>query len=148
MAKEKQFLEKFMRNEKFMTMIGSASDEEVVEIAKKAGYDIDPAELEKQLTEMREAMSTEIEEIDDGELDQAAGGRMFCGDTAPSGHEMGCILSYHGFDTCKARDWKCQKNFYCLEEHADLYIQQYGLCEGYFYCVQDIMRDFEMGLFD
>ena len=51
-------------------------------------------------------------------LDRVVGGMFGEGETAPDGHELGCLLSWHG------NDWQEEHKVYCHKE---------SLCDHHFY---------------
>ena len=52
------------------------------------------------------------------ELDRFSGGTFGDGETAPDGHEMGCVLSWHG------NNWQEKNKIYCSRQ---------SLCDKYFH---------------
>ena len=90
------------------------------EAAKRLGFDLTEEEIREGFKEVEEqrrkrtaAVTDEIENLPDNEVESAAGGMLWNGEDAPDGHEMGCMLTYHG------RDWQimnhvwCEKSYYC-----------------------------------
>ncbi len=105
--------------------IGSV--DEMVEFAREAGYNVTAEDLVGAETEARRLLSDESDKavnmvtLSSEELSSVAGGEFFTGEEASDGHEMGCILAYHG----KHFEEACVSNFYCMSNY---YMQQ--LCHG------------------
>lgn len=105
---EKKFLEKMMADDVLHAKVEAAPDQ-IAGIAAEAGFDINLADLEKAAKELRYASAPQIKELRKEEMDQVAGGVLWFGDDAPDGHEMGCVVAYHGYN------WSVENNTWCTE---------------------------------
>ena len=72
---------------------------DIVKAAVEAGYNVTEAELAEAEQELRKQVAqrtdAQSEELSPDKLENAAGGMFFFGETAPDGHEMGCLVLYH-----------------------------------------------------
>lgn len=109
----KAFIEKMNSDPALRAKLGSAVADNITEIAREAGFDTDAEEIERVFKQMRSESGDAPEEITPDQMDQVAGGAMFCGEDAPDEHEMGCTLSYHHYDWQKENDIWCNRNYYC-----------------------------------
>ena len=105
------------------------------EAAKRLGFDLTEEEIregfkeaEAQRRKRTAVVTDEIEKLPDDEMESAAGGVLWDGEDAPDGHEMGCILTYHG------RNWQiehgiwCEHSFYC--DSGVIQTVHYACCEN------------------
>ena len=97
------------------------SEEEMIrlcaDIAPKLGFDITEDEIRAGIAEMvRERMektAADMEKLPEDELKNAAGGACWTGDEAPDGHEMGCLIAYHGWQWSHDNDIWCRESYWC-----------------------------------
>jgi len=117
MAKEKEFLEKLMGDEKLRAEVEAAGPQEVVRIAAEAGFDIDASELEKEVKRSRTEADSQPVLLSDDDMDKVAGGKLWCGEDAPDGHEMGCLLIYHDEGYQLRNRVYCKRDYYCADSY-------------------------------
>ena len=109
----KAFIEKMLSDPELQEKVGSAGPEDITGIAKELGFDTSAEEIEKVYKEMRSASGDIPEELSEDEIDNIAGGRVWCGEDAPDDHEMGCSIFYHGYSWQEENDVWCKKNYFC-----------------------------------
>lgn len=123
MSKEnaKKLIAELQTNEELKAKIAGITD--IAELTKKAvesGYDVTEAELIEAEKEERAAQAENTDEklsLDD--LDAVAGGVLWCDEEAPDGHEINCIISYHGESWCEENDTWCTHSYYCRSSAWD-----------------------------
>lgn len=89
--------------------------EAYAETAKKTGLDLTIEELKeaaqslgKQIEQSTDAAAEDIRKLDDEDLENVAGGALWRGDDSEiDGHELFCILTYHG------AEWSLENNEWC-----------------------------------
>ena len=90
---------------------------DIVKAAVEAGYDVTEAELAEAEQELRKQVAqrtdAQSEELSPDKLENAAGGLFFFGETAPDGHEMGCLVLYHTEGWQLRQNISCKDNFFC-----------------------------------
>ncbi len=92
-----------------------SSVDEMMEFARKAGYNVTAEDLVEAEKEARRLLSdvsdkaADMVTLSSEELSGVAGGAFFFGENASDGHEMGCILAYHKPDY----EETCASNYYC-----------------------------------
>ena len=125
MSKEsaKKLISELQTNEELKAKIAGITDPaELTKKAVEAGYDVTEAELIEAEKEQRAAQAAKTDEklsLDD--LEAAAGGELWEGETAPDGHEMGCMVSFHGKEYQRTNNIPCHNEYYCSVAHWDWY---------------------------
>ena len=93
--------------------------DEMVELARKNGYDVTAEDLAEAETHARKLLSDESDsaaemvEMSLEELDNVAGGAFFFGEDATDGHEMGCLLAWHH----GLYEEDCVSTYYCTTDN-------------------------------
>ena len=113
MSKEtaKKLIAELLENEELKAKIAGITDkDEIVKKAVEAGYDVTLEEMLEADSEYRTETAAKTdaasEELSLDELERAAGGKLWHGENARDGHELGCAASYHGMDySQEANDW-------------------------------------------
>jgi predicted ribosomally synthesized peptide with nif11-like leader len=122
MAKEKavEFLKMLEGDEKLHSRIQEKTPAEVAETARGLSFDFTEEELNAAVAEMKAERARQKEPVSlpAESLDRVVGGMFGEGETAPDGHELGCLLSWHG------NDWQEEHKVYCHKE---------SLCDHHFY---------------
>ncbi len=122
MAKEQaiEFLKLLESDEALRRQIQEKTPKEVAEIARSLSFGITEDDLNTAIAELRakRAGQQDLEQVPDSSLDSVAGGAFWDGETAPDGHEMGCMLTYHG------NTWQEENKIYCHRQ---------SLCDKYFH---------------
>ena len=101
--------------ELYDSTLGIRSVGEMVEFARKAGYDVTEESLAEAEKEARTILSAESDNAALGirltpeETEAIGGGEMWFGDNASDGHELGCAIAYHG----RGYEEKCKETYYC-----------------------------------
>ena len=146
MAKEnaKELIAELQTNEELKAQVEGITDpEELAKKAIEAGYDVTTAELveaEKEFRkELAEKSDAQAKKLSVDELESVAGGdenTWWQGELAPDGHEMGCAMSYHGYDWSKEHNIWCGYVFYCTREWScsDNYSHSWDYCESAWMC--------------
>ena len=114
----KKFIEDLQNDEKLKASFADiTAPEDIVRIASSAGYDFDEEELQAAEKECRQALAVKadeaMKELSSSELDGIAGGGWFGVETAPDGHDMGCLVTYHGEDWSNENDTWCDDAYFC-----------------------------------
>ena len=115
MAREdaKRLLQDILADETKLAQLQEKSLGEAAEVARSLGYDVTEEEVAAELEEYRSIQAEQPVELIEDELDKVAGGIFGEGEIAPDGHEMGCILSWHGKSWARDnREW-CDHNYFC-----------------------------------
>ena len=90
---------------------------DIVKAAVEAGYNVTEAELAEAEQELRKQVAqrtdAQSEELSPDKLENAAGGMLFFGETAPDGHEMGCFMLYHYEGWQLRNNISCKDKFFC-----------------------------------
>ena len=120
MAKEnaKKFLEKAMKDEALREVLAGKTAEEATAEALAQGFEVTEEELVEAVKELRQEGRLQLS---DSDLEKVSGGSWWQGEDAPDGHEMGCILSYHGYSWSKKHDTWCESSWYCKDMYWDQY---------------------------
>ena len=136
MAKENavEFLKMLEGDSGLHEQVREKSPAEVAEIARGLSFDFSEEELNEAVDELRELRARQNEPVSmpPERLDKVVGGMFGDGETAPDGHELGCMLSWHG------NDWQ--------EEHK-IYCQKQNLCDHHFHvclCTSNRSHDLYM----
>ncbi len=130
----KKFLEKLLNDEALRVRAAEKEPDEVVAFAKELGFDVTAKELEEAVRALRQAAGEEPKELSPDEMDKAAGGTFWNGEDAPDGHEMGCALTYHGYNWSKEHNTWCNQSFYCTGNHLNENGVYHSLqCHSYYY---------------
>ncbi len=127
MEQAAQFLQEMRTNEKIKERLGDLSeitDEKrayglLADAAKNAGFEVTEEELEEavkarqqELLQQAGEVSESIQSLKVEDLDQVAGGYWWAADDSPiDGHELFCLLTYHGIEWSKENDDWCTKNY-------------------------------------
>ena len=122
MAREQtiEFLKLLETDEALLDRVREKSPDEVAEIAHGLSFDITGEELEAAIKELKaeRARQHKPKALSVDQLDRVVGGAFGDGETAPDGHEMGCMLSWHG------NEWQEKNKIYC---------HKMNLCDKYFH---------------
>ena len=109
----KEFLAKLIADDSLKDTFSQIKPEDAPARAKEMGFEFTLEELETAEKEYREANGSNPEKLNPDHLDNLAGGELWDGEDAPDGHEMGCILTYHGRDWQFSNDIYCNTTYYC-----------------------------------
>ncbi|MBQ9408259.1 MAG: Nif11-like leader peptide family RiPP precursor, partial [Clostridia bacterium] len=114
----KKFLEQVMKDEALRKRAVEKEPAEVVEIAKKLGFDVTAEELDEAVKEMRQKAKEKLKELGPGDLDNVAGGVWWLSEDAPDGHEFACMLTYHNAAYQYENGYWCKEEHYCNQNHV------------------------------
>ena len=81
-------------------------------VAAELGYEITAEELAAAENALHVPAEAEVVELDEADMDRAAGGGCWNGEDAPDGHEMGCHIFYHDNDYSQATGNFCERVYY------------------------------------
>ena len=111
----KRLLNDVLANEDLLVKLQEMSLEKAVEVTRGLGYDITAGELAGTLEEYRNEKAEEPVELLEDQLDKVAGGDGALGESeeAPDGHDLGCLLAYHGKAWSRENNIFCHLNYYC-----------------------------------
>lgn len=109
----KLFLEKAMKDAELNEKVRMKGSGDVAALAEGMGYDFMPEELETALQEFRQAPSSVPETLETEEMDRVTGSGIWSGEDAPDGHEMGCIIAYHGIEWQYEHEIWCKLVYFC-----------------------------------
>ena len=116
LEKAKEFLELVIKDGSLRARLAGKEPDEAAAIAKELGFDVAAEDLLQAGNELRrqspDCETPEVLSPDD--LDTVAGGALWDGEDAPDGHEMGCIMSYHGYDWSRSTGNWCKKEYFCV----------------------------------
>ena len=134
----KKFLKQMITDETLRKRLEGKTSAEASAIAGELGFDVNAEELVEALKALRNEAAEDPNELSPDEMDKAAGGTFWGGEDAPDGHEMGCALTYHGYDWSKEHNTWCQSSFYCTGNHLNkngVYHREdcYSYYNGYFF---------------
>ena len=122
MAKESaiEFLKMLEGDEKLHEQIREKTPAEVAEIARALSFDFTESELNAAIEEIKamRARQSELVSMPVEQLDRVTGGIFGDGETAPDGHELGCVIPWHG------NDWQEEHKIYCKKQN---------LCDKHFH---------------
>ena len=122
MAREQtiELLKLLETDEALLEQVRDKKPDEVAEIARGLSFDITGDDLEAAIAEIKaeRARQQTPEEVPVDQLDRVAGGAFWDGETAPDGHEMGCVIPWHG------NEWQEKNKVYC---------HKMNLCNKYFH---------------
>ena len=104
------FLEKVISDKALKARVTNI--DQAVAVAAELGFTVTREELLAAEQELRAESGADVEELDEAEMDLAAGGANWEGEDAPDGHEMGCRLFYHEYSYSKETGNWCQGKFY------------------------------------
>ena len=123
-----RLLQDVLADEDLLVQLQERSIEEAAEVARGLGYDATAQEIAAEFEEYRNAKAdAEPVELLEEELDQVAGGGTgILGDLeeAPDGHDMGCVLPWHGKSWARENKTWCRRNYYCYSKWDECV--QYG----------------------
>lgn len=108
----KKLLQDLLADDELLLKLQEKPLQEAVEAAHSLGYDVTEEEFAAELEEYRNERAEEPVELLEEELDQVAGGYEPT-EYAPDGHEMGCILAWHGKAWAHENKTYCWRNYYC-----------------------------------
>lgn len=116
LEKAKAFLELVIKDETLRSRLAEKEPDEAAAIAKELGFDVTAEELTQAGNELRRRPNNceTPEPLSPDDLDAVAGGYFFRGEDAPDGHEMGCVLPYHGYDWSRSTGNWCKSEYYCV----------------------------------
>lgn len=77
-------------NELREKLLTAGSAEEVAELLKADGQEVEPDDVEKLWTEVTKKRQRDDRKLSVDELDAVSGGAFWFGEDAPDGHEIGC----------------------------------------------------------
>ena len=117
MAKKQamEFLKLFDTDEALQEQLREKSPKEAAEVARGLSFDVTEDELTQAAAALRaeRANQSEPEKLTPESLDAAVGGMFWDGESAPDGHEMGCVWVYHHYNYQKENNIWCNKSYYC-----------------------------------
>lgn len=122
----KRFLQQAMTDEKLRASIGEKELDEVVKIAKEAGFDVTADDLDEAIKMLRQNMT---ENLSDEELEKISGGAIWTAEDAPDGHEYNCILTYHNYNYQKGNNFWCKSSWFCSENYVEYNDRTYYISE-------------------
>ncbi|MBO6229441.1 MAG: Nif11 family protein [Ruminiclostridium sp.] len=113
--KAAEFLKKVISDEALKVRLAGKAPAQAAAVAAELGFEVTEDELlaaEKELRAQSKKSSAEVVELDTEDMDRAAGGSFWRGDTASDGHEMGCALFYHSYEYSKETNEWCTNDFH------------------------------------
>lgn len=128
--KAKEFLELVIKDETLRSRLAEKGPDEAAAIARELGFDVTAEELTQAEKELRKLPQDceNPEQLSPDDLDTVAGGGLWRGEDAPDGHEMGCNLTYHGYDWSRSTGNWCVNMYYCVLNHYG----EHALCTPVF----------------
>ena len=108
----KRFLEQVKADEQLQKRMSELKPDEVEKFAKELGFDVTGEDLEKALRQLRQT-EEQPRELNPDELDNVAGGECWQGEDGPDGHELGCFITYHGYNYQYDNKIWCKHYYYC-----------------------------------
>ncbi len=115
MKNYKQLMEDAATNEELAKKLAEA-DRQVRKTGDKTVYIKAAAELGYEVTD-KDFPGDDLVKLDEGELDDAAGGILWFGDDAEDGHEIGCIAPYYKDIPVPCPNSPSRKH--CLEKNGE-----------------------------
>lgn len=109
----KEFLKKAISDEALREQLQEKSPEQAAAAAEEMGFELTAEELLAAEAELRREMAAKPVEMSLEEMDRAAGGILWCAEDAPDGHELGCVITYHGKSWARENKVWCKDNYYC-----------------------------------
>lgn len=109
----KRFLEQVEKDEDLRRKLQELKYEAITDFAKEMGYDVTCEELEEAVKEIRAERLSVAEKLNLEDTDQVTGGDFWMGEEDSDGHELGCLLAYHGASYQISKNKWCEKNHYC-----------------------------------
>ena len=113
MENAKEFLKKAISDEALRERLQEKSPEQAAAAAAELGFDLTAEELLAAEAELRSEMAAKPVELSPEDMDRAAGGIWWCSEDAPDGHELGCVITYHGKGWARENKVWCKDNYYC-----------------------------------
>ena len=124
MAKEQamEFLKLLDSDEALREQLREKTPKEAAEVDRGLSVDITEDELIQAAAALRAERTNRnaLENLTPETLDAVAGGIFGDGETAPDGHEMGCLISWHG------DEWQEKNGIYCSK--MNLCDRQFHVC--------------------
>lgn len=113
----KKLIEDIQTNEELMAKCSSTNDpEELTKILNDAGYDVTKEEIltaEKEIkSQISKSSDESIEILSADKFEEVVGG-WFDLEEAPDGHDIGCVLTYHGEGWCRDNNTYCRNTYFC-----------------------------------
>ncbi|MBQ9251294.1 MAG: Nif11-like leader peptide family natural product precursor [Clostridia bacterium] len=105
-----EFLKKVLSDEALKTRVADPS--QAVAVAAELGYEITEEELISAEKELRKQENAEVVELNEENMDQAAGGLFGFGEDAKDGHEKGCLFFYHHYEYVRDNKEWCEYEFH------------------------------------
>ena len=117
MSKEtaKKLITEMQTNDELRAKTAGITDkDELLKMAKEAGFDVTLEELTEAEREYRAELAAKTDELTADELESVAGGKLWFGEKRSSdGKEYGCSACDLNYDDQEANgDW-CKENYYC-----------------------------------
>lgn len=107
-----EFLKKLLSDEALKARFAGKTPAEAAAAAAELGFAMTEEDLLAAEHELREKSSADVDELNVEDMERVAGGRYFNGDIAKDGHEMGCLMFYHGYEwSYDNKEW-CSYNYF------------------------------------
>ncbi|MBQ9251293.1 MAG: Nif11-like leader peptide family natural product precursor [Clostridia bacterium] len=119
-----EFLKKVLSDEALKARVSDPS--QAVAVAAELGFEVTEEELiaaEKELRMQSEQGNAEVVELNETDMDGAAGGAWWNGEEAPDGHEMGCRLFFHDHTYSEETGTWCEITYYAKACVSGLCVQ-------------------------
>ena len=102
-----------MTDQALRAKVGDKTPEEIAQMAVEMGLEVTARELAEAEKELRRSGTQSAVELSPEEIDKVAGGMFWCGEDAPDGYEMGCLVTFHHYDYSEENDVWCSSNHFC-----------------------------------
>lgn len=106
-----EFLKKVLLDEALRARVAK-DPAQAAAVAAELGYEITAEELAAAENALHVPAEAEVVELDEADMDRAAGGGCWNGEDAPDGHEMGCHIFYHDNDYSQTTGNFCKQVYY------------------------------------
>ncbi len=107
-----EFMKKILSDEALKASLEGKTPDETAAAAAELGFAVTGEELLAAEQELRKASGADVEELDEADMDRAAGGGCWNGEDAPDGHEMGCHIFYHDNDYSQKTGNFCKQVYF------------------------------------
>ena len=127
----KSFLKMDEGDEELRKRLGEKTPEQAAAAAAELGFELTADELLAAEAELRSEMAAKPVELSPEDMDRAAGGIWWYSEDAPDGHELGCVITYHGKGWARENKVWCKDNYFCYAHFEECIKIQRGGDECY-----------------
>ena len=106
-----EFLKKVLLDEALKARVAK-DPAHAAAVAAELGYAVTAEELEAAEKALRGPADAEVVELNEENMDQAAGGLFGFGEDAKDGHEKGCLFFYHHYEYVRDNKEWCEYAFH------------------------------------